>query len=385
MIRMLCAHTNEIDDADAAVTQILEQLNIEQNLLKNAVGIISCFPDFLHTGVVAALNERLPFETLGCTTLGAATAHEAGMMMLGITVLTSDDLTFATAVSGSLFTEQQRPIEEAYNRGRRALGREPALLIPFLPLIEHVGGENLYNHLRAASGDVPAFGTLACDQHLDYHDSHVLWCGKHYRDAMALLLIAGDISPRFALVSIPEAKVQKHRAIITRSEGNILHRVNDMPLMDFMEHLGLAESGKVEGTSAIPFVVDFGDGSRPAARAIYMITESGEAICGGTMPEGATLAIGSIDYNDVLETTQDLIADIKADTHVQGALIFSCLSRNLVLGADVEAELDTYRSALGDSIPYLVAYAGGEICPVYTSGGQIANRFHNFTAIACLF
>ena len=385
MMRMLTAHTHEIDDIEAAVSEILAQLDLDNKALANSAGIITCYPDYLETGVVKALCDRLPFELVGCTTLGNATGDSMGMMMLSLTVLTSDELTFATVASGSLFDEQKSPIAEAYKAGLDALGRPPALLIPFLPLINHVGGELLLETLSDMAGDVPIFGTVACDQNLDYHQSHVIRNGEYFRDAMSLLLVAGNISPRFTLVSIPDAKVQKHHAIITESEGHLLRKVNDMPLLDYMQTLDLAEGGSIEGASAIPFVVDFGDGSRPAARAIYMVTEDHVAVCGGSMPVGATLAIGSIDFDDVLETTDDLLSEIRTGSQSQGALAFSCVSRNLVLGADLEAELDRYRTTLSSHIPYHVAYSGGEVCPVYTSAGKLVNRFHNFTAVACLF
>jgi hypothetical protein len=34
-------------------------------------------------------------------------------------------------------------------------------------------------------------------------------------------------------------------------------------------------------------------------------------------------------------------------------------------------------------VPFLFAYAGGEICPLYTQNGRLVNRFHNMTAIGC--
>ena len=67
MIKMLTAFTEEADDVEFAVSEILEQLNLD-GLLAGSVGIIHCHADFIDGGVVAALGERLPFDVVGCST-----------------------------------------------------------------------------------------------------------------------------------------------------------------------------------------------------------------------------------------------------------------------------------------------------------------------------
>ncbi|ULQ59833.1 FIST C-terminal domain-containing protein [Brucepastera parasyntrophica] len=152
-----------------------------------------------------------------------------------------------------------------------------------------------------------------------------------------------------------------------------------------MQSLGLMTDYGVEGTNAIPFVIDYNDGTKPIARAIYAITTEGYAACGGEMPVNATLAIGSIDYEDVIGTTTETVETVLHTDKKEGLLIFSCLARNLALGADALAEMETVSEKIQSSVPYHFSYSGGEICPVYTEDGNLVNRFHNNTFIACVF
>jgi len=46
MIKSIIATTLEIDDAEAAVNDILSGIKPETGLLKNSLGIISCFSEF---------------------------------------------------------------------------------------------------------------------------------------------------------------------------------------------------------------------------------------------------------------------------------------------------------------------------------------------------
>ena len=47
MIKTLTAQTHEIDDVELAVSEILEQLNVGEKLLKNTVGILTCYTEFI--------------------------------------------------------------------------------------------------------------------------------------------------------------------------------------------------------------------------------------------------------------------------------------------------------------------------------------------------
>lgn len=384
MITFKTAHTHEIDDAALAVSEILEQLDLEHNKRKHAAGILTCYTEFMETGVVKALCDALPFDVVGCTTLGIATAGQVGPMLLSLTMLTSDDVSFTSSITPSLFDEQVGNVTAGYAAATAGREGKPGLILAFAPLINHVGGELLVDTLDSASCGVPVFGTLGCDHNPDYRDTHAIHNGVCYPTAMALLLLWGDVHPRFLIASISEEKTQKEKAIITASDGNILQAVNGMPLLQYLKTLGIAQGNGIEGMNAVPLIVDYNDGSKPVARAIYLITGDGHAVCGAAMPVDATLAIGSIDHDDVMRTSREAVRQALAQPDVSGMLMFSCLSRCYVLGADTMAELEGVRDLVPEGLPYHVCYSGGEICPVYTPDGQTINRFHNFTYIVCI-
>jgi hypothetical protein len=50
----------------------------------------------------------------------------------------------------------------------------------------------------------------------------------------------------------------------------------------------------------------------------------------------------------------------------------------------MDAEMKELAGSLNDSLVYQFAYSAGEICPVKNQNGQMVNRFHNFSLIACL-
>ena len=101
------------------------------------------------------------------------------------------------------------------------------------------------------------------------------------------------------------------------------------------------------------------------------------------MPKGGTLSIGRMDVADILLTAEQSLGKLLKNEGINGIIILPCLGRNMVLGATPLSEIEKVRAILGDSLPWHLAYSGGEVCPVYGNHGHTVNRFHNFTFIAC--
>jgi hypothetical protein len=386
MIKTLTACTLEIDNVEKAVSEILSQLDIGKNLLKNSAGIISCYSEFLETGVVKALSEKLPFDIIGCTTLSGCVQDVSSRLMLSIAVVTSNDASFSCVSSEPLSPDTfKKSVADAYNKALSRLERKPAMIFACSPLFFNIAGDNVVEAIDEVSGGVPLFGTLAVDHTKDYHTAQTIFNNSASFNSLSMLLIAGDVKPSFSVASMLDAKIMSQKAIITKSRDNILMEVNNMSVLDYMRSIGLASSGKIEGLTSIPFTIDFNDGSKPVVRAIFAMTPEGYAVCGGSMPVNTTLGVGSVDHDDVILTARNSMEKLPLGANYGGLFIFSCVARNNALGFDVSAEMDTVQNAVGGKTPFVMSYSGGEICPVYDGSGKLINRFHNETIITCLF
>lgn len=383
MIKTLTAYTEEIDDVQAAVDAVLEQLDLENNLCKNAAGIMTCYAEFIESGVVEALCERLPFAVVGCTTFGNSVHGNCGQLMLSLMVLTSDDVSFSCSVSDSI-KDSLEPLAGGYARACDALADEPVMAFCMAPLIYSVGGDQIVAILDEVTGGLPIFGTLAVDHTDDYREAQTIYNGEAFRESAVLLLLSGNVEPTYFIASISPEKILKQEAIITKSQENLLLEVNNMSVLSYLQSIGLARDGWVEGVNSIPFIVNYNDGTEPVARAIFALTPEGYAVCGGAMKEGATLAVGLISYQDVIATALYTADKALENGKRNGLLLFSCLIRNMALGIETLAEMEAIHENISKRIPYQMAYSGGEICPVYGRDGKPVNRFHNDTIVACL-
>ena len=382
-MKMLNAWTLEPDDTEAALASILGQLDLENNLLAHSIGFMTCSYDFIETGMVKAICDALPFDVVGGTSLANGVNEEAGSMLLCLTVLTADDCCFSSLLTPPLQGDVFPLVNEAYSCRENPAGETPGLILAFMPMIGTIGGELLLVALDKATGGVPVFGTVCCDYDTaEFTNTFVIHNGECYRDRMAMLLFSGNVRPHFVVMSTSEHNQFKQQAVITASEGTVLKSVNGVSPREYLTSIGLVQGSGIEGVSSIPFIVDYNDGTQPVARAIYSLNEDGSALCGGIMPKGGTLALGRMDIEDILWTAKSSVNKLLDIEECCGVIFFPCLGRNMVLGENPLAEVMTLNSLMGNTVPWHLAYSGGEVCPVYTENGTV-NRFHNFTFIAC--
>jgi len=385
MIRTVVAYTYEMVDAELAVAEILQQLDLDSTKLANAVGIITCFPVFIETGVVKALSDALPFEIVGATTLGNSVHDSIGsiMPMLSIMILTSDEASFLTAHTAPIEELNAGSLFDISASNALHVDKKLGMAMVFTtqpPVTSHVA--DLIEHLQKSIGNnVPLFGMVACDPEMDKPAATIFQGAAMYNKA-ALLLIYGDIKPTFLTVSISNAYIKKQQAIITRAEGNILQELDDMPFKQYLQSLGLDETDTLQ---VVPIVIDYRKGTKPITRFISHLTPEGWAVCGGDVPVNGTVSIAMLESEDILNTATSLAEQLHALPDFKGAFIISCLGRNLALGNDVALELEAIHAVLGDSVPYMGCYSMGEIAPLQDQEGNFINFLHNYSIIACTF
>ncbi|MDR0885686.1 MAG: FIST C-terminal domain-containing protein [Clostridiales Family XIII bacterium] len=400
MVKTLIAFTDEIDDIDYALEQIQEQIDFDGDLYANSVGIVSCIPAYVESGVVKALAEVVPFAIAGITTIGTTASGADDLTQLTLTVLTSDDVSFKVAWTDPIQSEDASIIKRSFEASFADSDRTdadadakpelPKLVIAYAPLSMNVGGDFFNNTIDEATGGIPCFGVLAVDDTPDYHSSQVIYNGDAAADRLAYILVYGDIEPRFHLATISQEKISKDKGVVTKSDGVQLLEINGKSVSEFLisQGLKLNKDGIFEGVNSFPYIVDFNDGAAPLIRVMFMVTPEGYAVCGGSIPEGSILSVGYFDRNEIIKSTDEAIKQIDKDPDTQGILIYSCIGRYFNLEFNPEEEAEKVEDCFGpEGIPYQFTYGGGELCPIPTTdgSGRLVNRYHNCTLIACVF
>jgi hypothetical protein len=384
MIRMLTAFTEEIDDAEAAVSEILEQLELDERLMANSFGILHCSSEFDESDVVSRLCERLPFNVAGCTSLSVQVPRRVGLPALIVIVLTSDDVRFVSGVSAPIADDMNEAVAEVYTRVIGSLPSRPAMIMPFIPFMTAIGGDEFIEKIDELSGGrIPAFGTVAISNEQDFSRVYTIYNGELYPASLVLLGLIGEAEPLFISASVPEGSILKQKAVVTGVRKNILQTINDMPAVRYLESIGLSEGGSVSGFVAMPFVIRLDDGSILTRACIKATPEGGLVLC-GSVPVGATFAIATMNLEGVIASTGAKVREALERCQGRSLLIYSCVARSWTLGTKIMAEHEEVDARLGDAVPYCFAYSGGEIFPSFLKEGKISNHLQNDTVIVCV-
>lgn len=384
MIKSYTAFTSEIDDIELATSEIITQLEPDKNCLKYTVALVTCYHEFATNGLVGELYAKLGFPIIGTTSTAISTNSGYGQLDFSILMITSDDVVLTAACSSSLKEGLEKPFEDMYQSALEGHSETPKLIISAAPLMLEYAGDNYVDILNDVSKGVPNFGTLSIDNTSDYLDSYVVFNDKVERDMYAVIVASGDINPKFLYASFSPEFIFSHTATITKTNGNLLQEIDDAPVIQYLERIGLAKNGKVTDIlHSIPFILDYDGEGVPVSRVLLSWNEDECGICGGLMPEGTKFNLGMWDVSDVLGTTTKTVETLLQDQDANTLILHSCLARGYALGTEFLLETEKISELIADKTPYIFSYSGGEICPV--SDDSDANRFHNNTIIACAF
>jgi len=87
----------------------------------------------------------------------------------------------------------------------------------------------------------------------------------------------------------------------------------------------------------------------------------------------------------VIETAKLAVGKLLDAGDMSSVLMYSGISRNVLLGANQDDVMKMLQGMLGRDTPYQFCYSGGEICPLENREGEYVNHLHHFTFTACAF
>jgi len=385
VIQMLTAYTEEVDEVEDGVAEILGQINFSA-LKKNSVGLVTCHSDFANSAFMGELREKLPFDIIGMTTIASANLHGQGMFSLSLTVLTSDEIVFETAMAKSLDTGNYRDkIKAAYSEAAKKLPGGPSMIFTFFPFLDELSGTQLHKSFDEICGGIPFWGSLASSPDVQTGHWFVFRNGDIDSKGIAMILVHGPIDPEFIVISLLSENIRKTHGRITDSDGCCLREVDGTPILKYLENIGI--SIQKDFPVVMPLMVYYEGSAEPVALGIYTVNADGSVMCGGEMPVGAAIAVGEITVEGTLASTAECMERIKKTSKRNGALFLPCITRYIMLTPIHNREISLVAEKMenGRLMPFSMAYSGGEICPVKDRIGVLQNRFHNFTFIACVF
>lgn len=400
-MRSIVAVTTEMDDADRAVRELLDQVRAGGALGKNSCGIVYCDVEMNHEDFLAKLQAALPFDVVGCTSIATFdTQNGARIMSAVLVVLTADDAQFAIALTEPLAPDNLRDeLTKAWNSVSGAIDGPGRLLFLVPPFDDRVPLDEYVDTLSALSGDIPIFGGLPSSNVAD-GDILMYAKGRPFADRAAVVLVGGNVRPLFSVQNVLSAFSEQKR-IVSKADKNVVHTVEDMTFTDYLKSVGLAVDDLIaQGDLAVyvstPLKVylnknDYNDGI-PVVRTIKTLDgETGSGILFGAISENSAVSIATMKRQDIQDSCRKAIQEIrekidanKTDDYTYTTLLcVSCGGRYMVMADDKDVEGDIILEHLPAGLTLSGFYAYGEICPTVVRDGKALNRVHNESIVMC--
>jgi hypothetical protein len=176
---------------------------------------------------------------------------------------------------------------------------------------------------------------------------------------------------------------------ITRSEGNVLYELDDLPALDiYKEYLGELASELPGSGLLFPMRLQLETkmGEAEVVRTLLAVDETQKSMTfAGDMPEGVVATLMKANFERLIDGAFGA-AKMSTEINTEGpdlAILISCVGRKLVLKSRIEEETEAVQSVLGDTTIMAGFYSYGEICPVAPTEKQC--RLHNQTMTITTF
>jgi hypothetical protein len=368
---MLSACTFEIDDVEIAVDDILSQLKIDENLLPNSIGIITCCGEFVETGVLKAICSALPFSIIGMETAASSTSGKCGELMLAISVITSDDSRFVATLSDKMDGTEKNIVNSCLN-GSKHFSKEPKMILAFCPKNPNINitYESIFNIISDTRLNIPVIGGVAVATEGKTNSAKIFFNGDTFDNRFVEVVFCGKIEPKFIIRDIPMDKIVRENGLVTKSKENLICGINNLQFDEYLLEIGISQEIINENLHSIPFWFDFDGRKESVPRSVEKITEEGFGFCSGNIPSGITMSVGKFTKRDVLNTAEKIFNDAIENKNLNGIFLLSCFERFVAMEADLNGEMNLLQKLFYKN-PYHFVY----------SNGEYLSNWHNFSII----
>jgi hypothetical protein len=173
---------------------------------------------------------------------------------------------------------------------------------------------------------------------------------------------------------------------VTKASANILYEIDDKPALKlYKEYLGAKAKDLPASGLLYPFSLLRDDSREDTGliRTILGIDDAAESlILAGDMPQGSLVRLMHADTDTLVEGARSAAADAGGPAPADTAtLLVSCVGRKIIMGSDVEEEVEAVTGAIGPQSAYAGFYSYGEIGPSAAGSCELHNQTMTITHI----
>ncbi|OGI14522.1 MAG: hypothetical protein A3E38_00285 [Candidatus Moranbacteria bacterium RIFCSPHIGHO2_12_FULL_54_9] len=333
---------------------------------------------------------------LGCSTAGEITKDgPLATSSVAVMAIHSDDVNFFGGVGEDIAKDAReagKKVAEAV-LGQLPQGELPTSFIMLPDVLVGNGASIVTGVLDVLGKHFPVVGGAAGDD-FQFKKTYQYLNGTVYSGTVVGVGLTGPVKFGIGVrhgwtpIGLPMK--------VTRSEGSVLHMVNDKPAIDVYDVYFGDYAKELRTDTLAKLAITYPLGIRVAESDEYLIRDpisvdaAGSITCAAEIPEGseirlmmggkqAAIAMAKMAAENALKQLEGAPA--------QGAIIFNCIARKKLFGEMAGDEIAAIQEVIGRDTPLLGFYTYGEQAPL---NGEVKNieqcnaAFHNETIVIYL-
>ena len=298
--------------------------------------------------------------------------------------------TKTTREDGSILLKINQPLEEYPEKNYREIAKgiaqraktkysAPALIIGLSnPAVD---GEEILHGLEDVIGmEVNAFGGAAGDDY-SFTETNVFTNGKDSSNAMVCIVL-DESNVEVKGIATCGWKAVGTEKLVTKSEGNHVYTVDDIPVLDITSKYGGLENVTPENTNLLieiaanfPLQLQREKGDPVMRPGLVVDWNDRSFFTSGSVPQGSKVRFSLPPDFDVMEKVVKGVQQLKATEmpEADALVVFSCAGRILSLGPLMSKELEGVKNVW--NVPMAGMFSNAELGRA--TGGNL--EMHNLT------
>jgi len=252
---------------------------------------------------------------------------------------------------------------------------------------------NLISGLQSRLGRSFPFVGGSTSDNLNFLNTHLYYNQEMFNDGCVGILWGGKFN--FGLGIKHGWKPLGKPHTVTAVQGTLVTKIDDKPAAQlYADYLGCSLSKLIKEYKQISLLYPIGlnlpGEDEYLLRNILSVDTTGALHFQGNVPQGSLVRLMISTKETCLAATQQAIdeakrsfgglgAETKKNPAKQAVLVFSSISRYLLLKRDAHKELDMIKANFKDTTPIIGLYTYGELAPLMAANYRGQVYFHNQT------
>lgn len=374
-MKVVVAHSLD-PEASHAAEELVTSARSQLDGMSASAGLLYAANDFDHAVLCASVYEALGgIPIIGCTTDGELSGgcgfHEDSAVLV---LFASEKITIRAGLGRSASLDPESAARQAIRMASEPGDPVPSLCIVLADGLSSSGSDVTRALTDLLGASVPLVGALAGDQS-QFRSCAQVFAGQVFHDVIPVLMFYGPLAVGIGVGS--GWRPVGRKVPVTSCEGNVMSRIGGQTAVDFYESF-LGEN--VVLNPEYPLMVYERGGDSSYIRSPLVSRPDGAIQFAGEVPQGAHVCIAEASRTSVVEGCKESARSALSalgGRPPDGALVFSCAARRMVLGTRAHEEAGCVEE-VAPGVPFGGFYSYGEIAPQSSGAGS---RFHNETFI----